>query len=465
MADDGTLVELDAVADNAARLLGNVNAMTTFEIGGTTFVATGNAAGSAQEGISTFSVDDLGQITELSQVADNADAALLLNNTRDIEAVDVGGTTFLVAAGDDDGITVFSVNNDGTFDLTDNTTNVNDSDNAAFRLTNVQGVAIAQTGGSTFVYAAGHEAGVGTGGISVFELDGTGGLTFVESLSEPDVDLEIDQIHSMETIVGPSGETFLYIVGNDDALQQFFIASDGTLELNVSEGDNGTTFLGNARDVALLNVDGEMVAVAGGLQDGLSVFTVPCFTPGTMIETPFGPRPVETLVAGDLVLTRDQGPRALRYVARRYLSPETLAGAPHLMPVTIPRGALGGGLPLEDLVVSPQHRMVLGGMRARVMYGLEEALAPAVGLGTAGVRCGRGVEYLHLVFECHQVITANGAATESFYPGDHALNGLEDAVRSELLEIFPGLSAGSGCGFSSPARPLLKTYEARVWVA
>ncbi|MGB0412576.1 MAG: Hint domain-containing protein [Pikeienuella sp.] len=460
VAEDGTLVELDAEADDATRLMNNINAMTTYEIGGNTFIATGNAAGAAQEGITTYSIDDAGQITVLAQVADNSDPNLLLNNIRDIEAVNVGGTTFLVAAGDEDGLNVFSVDALGALTNTDI---VNDSDDAAFRLTNVQGLATAQVGGSTFVYAAGHEAGVGTGGISVFELDGAGTLTNVQNITEPDADFEIDQIQSVEAIVGPSGETFIYIVGNDDALQQFFVAADGTIDLNVSEIDNGTTFLGNARDVALLNVNDEMVAISGGLQDGISVFTVPCFTPGTMIDTPFGQRKVETLKAGDFVLTRDRGPQMLRYVARRVLDGNALDAAPHLLPVVIGKGTLGDNLPHEDLVVSPQHRMLIGGAPARLLFGFDEVLAPAVALRGERMTIG-SVEYLHLVFEDHQVITANGAATESFYPGAMALNGLDAATRAEVLEIFPELSAGPEAGFGAPARPILRPYEARVWV-
>lgn len=462
---DGTLTLLDALADDPSRLMNNINAMTTFEIGGTTFVATGNAAAAAQEGITTYSIASDGSITLEDQIADNSNAALLLNNIRDIEAVEIDGTTFLVAAGDEDGLNVFSV--DGSGALT-NTDIVSDSDDPDFLLTDVQGVAIAQVDGSTFVYAAGHESGVGSGGISVFELDDVGELTSVENIAEPDATLEINQIYSMETIVGPGGNTLLYIVGNDDTLQQFAIADDGTLTLAQSVSDTGSTFLGNARDVSLLNVDDEMVAVVGGLQDGVSVFTVPCFTPGAMIDTPYGPRRVETLAAGDLVLTRDHGPRALRYVARRRLGRRALAAAPHLAPVVIAKGSLGHGLPVRDLVVSPQHRMLVSGWRARMLFGLDEALAPAVALSSCGgcaqqTEAVAAVEYLHLVFDDHQIVMAEGAATESFYPGVDALNGLNAAVRAELLEIFPELGAGPGASFAAPARPILKRYEARVW--
>ena len=38
---------------------------------------------------------------------------------------------------------------------------------------------------------------------------------------------------------------------------------------------------------------------------------IPCFTAGTLIDTPSGPRAVEELRPGDLVTTRDHGPAPL----------------------------------------------------------------------------------------------------------------------------------------------------------
>lgn len=102
--------------------------------------------------------------------------------------------------------------------------------------------------------------------------------------------------------------------------------------------------------------------VASSNQDYASM--VPCFTPGTQIETPDGPRPVESLRVGDAVLTLDHGAQPLRWIARRHLNAGDIDLRPELCPIRIAAGALGPGRPAQDLVVSPQHRILL---RSRIV--------------------------------------------------------------------------------------------------
>lgn len=45
--------------------------------------------------------------------------------------------------------------------------------------------------------------------------------------------------------------------------------------------------------------------------------TIPCYAPGTLIDTPDGPRPVQTLQPGDLLLTLDHGPQLIRWTHKR----------------------------------------------------------------------------------------------------------------------------------------------------
>ena len=82
-----------------------------------------------------------------------------------------------------------------------------------------------------------------------------------------------------------------------------------------------------------------------------------CFTKGAGIATPDGPRPVETLQAGDLVTTVDGGPQAIVWTSRRHV---TFGDEPDIgKPVQIKMGALAPGLPGRDHVVSPQHRFAV----------------------------------------------------------------------------------------------------------
>lgn len=191
-----------------------------------------------------------------------------------------------------------------------------------------------------------------------------------------------------------------------------------------------------------------------------------CFTPGARIVTAMGLRAVETLVPGDRVLTADNGMMPLRWTGRRDLSAAELAVDPDLAPVRIARGALGPNLPQQDLVVSPQHRMVITGARAELLFGEHEVLVPALHLvGLPGVTrevAAEGVSYIHLLFDTHEIIFAEGCLTESFQPSDRSLGALDAAQRDELFRLFPELIGGEEM---PAARRSLKAFEARALFA
>ena len=196
-------------------------------------------------------------------------------------------------------------------------------------------------------------------------------------------------------------------------------------------------------------------------------YVTPCFTPGTRIDTPHGPRRVETLRTGELVRTLDDGAQRLRWIGRVHVDAARLAAEPHLAPVRIARGALGGGLPRRDLVVSPQHHVLLGGWRAALHFGCDEMLCAAKHLADGrAIRTDRprgGVTYIHLLFDRHQIVFAEGTATESFYPGPQTLPGLAPPQQAELFALFPHLARG--LPFGPPARPVMTGWEGRMMAA
>lgn len=171
----------------------------------------------------------------------------------------------------------------------------------------------------------------------------------------------------------------------------------------------------------------------------------PCFTAGSRIVTDRGAIAVEELCAGDRVLTRDHGYRPIRWIGAREFSDEQLCDYPELRPVTIAAGALDGALPLADLSVSPQHRMLVRDDAA--LAGDREILVPAIALiGQAGIAQAAtgGVIYYHLMFDAHEVICSEGAWSESFLPEAAALGGMHSAQLTEILAIFPELAAAKG---------------------
>jgi Hint domain len=195
---------------------------------------------------------------------------------------------------------------------------------------------------------------------------------------------------------------------------------------------------------------------------------IPCFTPGTLIDTNRGAVAVEQLQVGDRVLTRDNGFQTVRWAGAKRMDADHLRLNPALQPVLIRQGALGHGVPQADMQVSPQHRMLLTGPRAELLFGEAEVLAPALHLvGMPGVErvCCDDVTYLHVMFDQHEIICANGAWTESFQPGDRAMAGLGVDTCAELVAIFPELASATGRNQCRAARLSLKQHEVRALLA
>ncbi|WBU59496.1 Hint domain-containing protein [Paracoccus albus] len=174
--------------------------------------------------------------------------------------------------------------------------------------------------------------------------------------------------------------------------------------------------------------------------------TPPCFVRGTMIRTPDGAKPVETLKTGDLVMTADNGPQPILMIISARIGPERLTTQPNLRPVRIKAGALGNDLPKTDLLVSQQHRVLVRSKITRRMFGADEILVAAKHLiQVAGIEIAWDVdeaEYFHILFARHEIIYANDASVESLYTGQEAINGLGEAALTELQQIFPEIFEG-----------------------
>lgn len=168
-----------------------------------------------------------------------------------------------------------------------------------------------------------------------------------------------------------------------------------------------------------------------------------CFTPGTRIETPDGPRLVEELHEGDHVQTKDNGAQEIHWIGSRRMSGARLFAMPALRPIRIRAGALGVDRPDEEFLVSPEHRMLIGGEIAQALFNTPEVLVSAKDLvnnGTISVDLTvREVTYYHILLPQHQILWANGVETESFHPASTALSTLDEADRARLLRLCPRL--------------------------
>lgn len=122
------------------------------------------------------------------------------------------------------------------------------------------------------------------------------------------------------------------------------------------------------------------------------------FLPGTPVETPSGPVPMERLRPGHRVLT-DGGPASVRALSRRQ---RTAA-------LALPAGLFDRDVPERDVVIGPGTFLGLEGRALADLWGLDEALVRAGDLRTLpGVRELPETTLLSLVFSGAPLVMAGG---------------------------------------------------------
>lgn len=238
----------------------------------------------------------------------------------------------------------------------------------------------------------------------------------------------IDYVYNGDQIiVDGSPITLVTFYGSDPITDERVAVSlpliDGVLRQAFPLIITGTDWITNPNDLAL------------------PISEIPCFTRGTFLDTANGPVTIENLHIGDIVATRDHGLQEIRWIGSRSLSAMQLSMNPKLFPIRISAGALGNGTPTRDLVVSPQHRILIKSKIARRMFGTDEVLVAAKQLlsleGVNEISDAAEVEYFHVLFDNHEIIISNGAETESLFIGPQALASLGKKAIEEICAIFP----------------------------
>lgn len=232
-----------------------------------------------------------------------------------------------------------------------------------------------------------------------------------------------------------------------------FTVTDGRASWSVTliALEDRTPLLSISGDLPPTDTDLWIVRATPPRRRAASPHSLICFTPGTRLRTPAGDAPVETLRRGDRVQTRDGGPQPVLWTGRRRIGGGLLYALPHLRPIRLRSDA-------PDLLVSPQHRVLVSRPAVRALFGTSEVLVAADDLRDDR-RITRdhllsGVTYLHILLPAHHIVWANGWLTETFHPG-LAGPGTLDLVQADPLPVDPAT-------YGEAARRRLTRAEAAI---
>jgi len=258
----------------------------------------------------------------------------------------------------------------------------------------------------------------------------------------------------------------------DELPDQGFIVTDGVQSFALTiipvpdSGARLVMMLGEVppanRDLWVVRTSIDRARVAAGGREGGGVI---CFTPGTRIATPEGPKLIQTLRPGDRVLTKDDGPQEVLWTGSRRMSGARLYAMPHLRPVRFRAGAFGNDRPEPDLIVSPAHRILVKGAAAQALFGTSEVLVRAEDLMNDTTiivdHLLREVTYIHILLERHNIVFANGVETESFHPSNTALEMIDPGQRDVLMAVMPQVAVNPET-YGDYARRNLSASEAAL---
>jgi fibronectin-binding autotransporter adhesin len=240
----------------------------------------------------------------------------------------------------------------------------------------------------------------GTLELASLQAASTGHITFGSTHATLQIDLGTQSTNTVYgfaigNVVDLSGLTYASggtaTLGANNVLH--IVVGTGTYDLKL---DQNQDFAG---DTFHLNQD-------SGTGTALTMDTV-CFAPGTMIRTPEGEVAVEDLHRGDLVLTSDGRAVAVSWLGRQTVS--TRFGNPlRVLPIRVRSGALGENVPCRDLLISPDHALLVDGV-------LIQAGALVNGISIVRERnVQERLAYYHVEVDDHSLILADNAPAETF---------------------------------------------------
>jgi Ca2+-binding RTX toxin-like protein len=454
----------------------------------------GDEMGTATDGSDTLSFSEIERLTltghddSVDAQADGGASYFDLGAGNDTIRIDGGSDTVEAGSGNDN---INVGHSDGTTSILGGT----GRDTVRFHDEGTEGVDVTLTSADSGTYDWNSAGGGSFSGVEKYGLtnkddvlDGSAATEGIDVSGYAGDDLMIggsgndilDGDAGADTIMGGAGQDRIRVSEGDSATggddqDMFFLVDKGeagsaTMTIDGSEGGedwdtldfNGMLAPGSL-SLTSVSDDGTKSGTAtltdGSVVNFSNIESIICFAAGTRISTISGPIPVDKLVQGDLVLTRDNGFQPVRWVGKT-----TVPAMGDWAPICISAGTFGTS---RDLLVSTQHRILLSDPATRLLFDASEVLAPAHHLiNDHSIRRqpGGSVTYVHLLLDQHEIIYAEDCPTESFFPGDQALEALSPAALFSLFDCMPELRSHPE-SFGPTARHCLTRHETRALMA
>lgn len=253
-------------------------------------------------------------------------------------------------------------------------------------------------------------------------------------------DLTITHINGTPILVG---ETVSLVSGQDITL-----GTNGILTIT-ADNNTETVYFNYTIEDSAGNTDSAIVEINQN---------PPCFTPDTLIMTDQGEMLVQDIKVGTKLRTKDNGYQPVLWIGR-----SVLAASHDTLPIRIYAGALDNEC---DLIVSPQHRVLVSGHLAELLFGTDEVLVRAKDLVNdhSIMRCHSGdqIVYFHLFLAEHQLLLSSGQWSESFLPGPETVESFDPIANRTLRAAMNGANLAQ---HDQSVRPSLKSFEARMLLA
>ncbi len=299
-------------------------------------------------------------------------------------------------------------------------------DNGGFEIVVAGGIAIGNTvasGGNEVIFSGGFGGSdiIGSGG---FESVSSGGTALGVTVQSGGTQAVFAGGTASATVVSGGGEQ---VIHNGGTLAGTFLLAGGGIDLpDLPFAAGEAADMDYTTDVVTITDGGIIVTgqLAGdytgeffhasqdaGTGSIITVDGTPCYCRGTRILTSRGEIEVEDLRVGDHIFTHRGDTRRIRWIGQRGYAGRFAAGNRELLPIRISAGALEDGVPKRDLFVSPMHAMYLDDV-------LIPASALVNGSSITQVETVDQVEYFHIELDTHDVILAEGAASETFVDDD-----------------------------------------------